>query len=140
MAEQRLSVDDLIWPLFVHEGQRRREPIASMPGVDRLSIDLLVDAVGSAVELGIPAVALFPATDPAKKSADAAEAVNSENLVCRAVRAVKQAHGDTIGADVRPGPSFVLPVSLLHVMGAFVDPNGLGARDKAAKGHEGGDG
>ena len=97
VAEQRLSVDDLIWPLFVHEGQRRREPIASMPGVDRLSIDLVVDAVGSAVELGIPAVALFPATDPAKKTADAAEAVNSENLVCRAVQAAKQAHGDTIG-------------------------------------------
>jgi porphobilinogen synthase len=68
-----------------------------MPGVERLSIDLLVDAVGSAIQLGIPAVALFPATDPAKKTADAAEAIHSDNLVCRAVRAVKQAHGDAIG-------------------------------------------
>jgi porphobilinogen synthase len=97
IAEERLSVDDLIWPLFVHDGQQRREPVSSMPGVERLSIDLVVEAVGSAVELGIPAVALFPATDPAKKTPEAAEAVNSENLVCHAVRAVKQAHGDAIG-------------------------------------------
>jgi porphobilinogen synthase len=68
-----------------------------MPGVERLSIDLVVNEVGSAIELGIPAVALFPATDPAKKSPNAAEAFNPENLVCRAVRAVKQAHGDRIG-------------------------------------------
>jgi porphobilinogen synthase len=68
-----------------------------MPGVERLSIDLLVETIGAAVELGIPAVALFPATDPAKKTPDAAEAVNPQNLVCRAVRAVKQAHGDAVG-------------------------------------------
>ena len=69
-----------------------------MPGVERLSIDLLVDAVGSAKDLGIPAVAIFPATDPAKKTPEAEEAVNPENLVCRSVRAVKAAHGDEIGA------------------------------------------
>jgi porphobilinogen synthase len=97
VAESRLSVDDLICPLFVHEGTKRREAVASMPGVERLSIDLAVDAVGTAVELGIPAVALFPATDPAKKTADGVEAVNRDNLVCRAVRAVKKAHGDAIG-------------------------------------------
>jgi porphobilinogen synthase len=97
VAESRLGVDDLIWPLFVHEGAQRREAVAAMPGVERLSIDLLVEAVGTAVELGIPAVAIFPVTEPAKKSADGAEAVNPENLVCRAVRAVKQAHGDAIG-------------------------------------------
>src|SRR5436190_22394243 len=74
VAEQRLSTDDLILPLFVHEGQNRREPVASMPGVERLSIDLLVETVGAAMELGIPAVALFPVTDPAKKTPDAAEA------------------------------------------------------------------
>src|SRR5262249_40209370 len=95
--EHALSVDDLIWPLFVHDGQRRREPIASMPGVERLSIDLAVEAVGEAVGLGIPAVALFPATDPKLKSAECEEAVNPDNLVCRAVRAVKQTHGDAIG-------------------------------------------
>jgi porphobilinogen synthase len=68
-----------------------------MPGVDRLSIDLLTETVGQAAGLGIPAVALFPATDPAKKSADAAEATNPKNLICRAVSAIKQAHGDSIG-------------------------------------------
>ena len=71
VAEQRLSIHDLILPLFVHEGEKRREPIASMPGVDRLSIDLLVETVGTAISLGIPAVALFPATESAKKTADA---------------------------------------------------------------------
>jgi porphobilinogen synthase len=68
-----------------------------MPGVERLGVEQLVAAVGTAVELGIPAVALFPVTDPAKKTPDAEEAVNPENLLCRAVRAVKQAHGDSIG-------------------------------------------
>jgi porphobilinogen synthase len=97
VAETSLSVDDLIWPLFVHDGESKRQAVASMPGVERLSIDLVVEAVGQAVEIGIPAVALFPVTDPAKKSSEAEEAVNPENLVCRAVRAVKAAHGDTIG-------------------------------------------
>jgi porphobilinogen synthase len=97
VAESRLSVDDLIWPLFVCDGQNRREPVPSMPGVERLSIELVVEAVGEAVATGIPAVALFPVTDPAKKSPEAEEAVNPDNLVCRAVRAVKQAHGEALG-------------------------------------------
>ncbi|MEX2317122.1 MAG: porphobilinogen synthase [Pirellulales bacterium] len=97
VAEHRLSVDDLIWPLFVHEGRERRGPVPSMPGVERLSVDLLVEAVSMAAGLGIPAVAIFPVTEPAKKTPDGAEAINPENLVCRAVRAVKQAHGDAIG-------------------------------------------
>jgi porphobilinogen synthase len=97
VAETHLSANDLIWPLFVHDGRNSRESVASMPGVERLSVDLLAETVGSAVEIGIPAVALFPATDPAKKTPDAAEAVNSNNLVCQAVRAVKAAHGDSIG-------------------------------------------
>jgi porphobilinogen synthase len=97
VAESRLTVDDLIWPLFVQEGQGKRQPVASMPGVERLSIDLLVEAVGSAVALGIPAVAIFPVTEAAKKSAEAEEATNPENLVCRAVRAIKSAHGEAIG-------------------------------------------
>ncbi|MBW3539445.1 MAG: porphobilinogen synthase [Planctomycetes bacterium] len=90
VAENRLSVDDLIWPVFVHEGRGRREPVPSMPGVERLSIDLVVEAVGSAAELGIPAVAVFPATPPEKKTTDGAEAYNQENLVCRTVRAIKE--------------------------------------------------
>jgi porphobilinogen synthase len=97
VAESRLTVDDLIWPLFVHEGQNRREPVASMPGVERLSIDLLVEAAASAISLGIPAIAVFPVTDSAKKTPNAEEAANGENLACRAVRALKQAHGDAIG-------------------------------------------
>src|SRR5262249_27726656 len=74
VAEHQLSTNDLILPLFIHEGQTRREAVASMPGVERLSIDLLVETVAVAIGLGIPAVALFPATEPRKKTADAAEA------------------------------------------------------------------
>ncbi|MEM6797977.1 MAG: porphobilinogen synthase [Planctomycetota bacterium] len=95
-AEQQLSTDDLVWPVFVHELDGR-ESIPSMPGVDRLSVDLLVEAVGDAVELGIPAVAVFPVTPADKKTAGAEEAWNPENLICRATRAIKSAHGDAIG-------------------------------------------
>jgi porphobilinogen synthase len=91
VRENRLSVDDLIWPVFVHDGQNRRTSISSMPGVERLTIDLLVDAVAHAADLGIPAVAIFPATDPGLKNEAATEAINPENLVCRAVRAIKTA-------------------------------------------------
>ncbi|MDP1799218.1 MAG: porphobilinogen synthase [Planctomycetaceae bacterium] len=91
VRENRLSVDDLIWPVFVQEGTNQRTPIASMPGVERLSIDLLVNAAREAAALGIPAMAIFPVTDPALKSPDGDEAINRENLVCRAVRAIKAA-------------------------------------------------
>jgi porphobilinogen synthase len=91
VAENRLSVDDLIWPVFVHEGQGKRAAITSMPGVERLSIDLLAKAANEACELGIPAIALFPATDPTKKTPDGDEALNAENLVCRGVLAIKAA-------------------------------------------------
>ena len=97
VRENQLSPADLIWPIFVREGENEREPVPSMPGVERLTVDLAVEAVGSAKQLGIPAVALFPATDPALKTPDAEEALNPENLVCRAVQAVKQVHGDGIG-------------------------------------------
>jgi porphobilinogen synthase len=91
VAEHTLSAADLIWPLFVLEGKNRREPIASMPGVERRSVDLIVKAAEEAAELGIPAIALFPYTDPKLRTDDAREAFNSENLVCRATRAVRQA-------------------------------------------------
>ena len=94
ISENVLTANDLIWPLFVLDGDNRREAVTSMPGVERLSIDLLVDAVDEAVDLGIPAIAVFPNTDPSLKTPDAKEAVNPENLVCRAVRAVKEAHPD----------------------------------------------
>ncbi len=97
VQENQLSVSDLIWPLFVCEGTSSREPIPSMPGVERLAIPLVVEAVGEAARLGIPAVALFPATQAEKKTPECEEAVNAENLVCRAVRAVKAAHADRIG-------------------------------------------
>jgi porphobilinogen synthase len=91
VAEATLSPADFIWPLFVIEGERKREPVKSMPGVDRLSIDLAVDAAKEAAALGIPAIALFPQTDPRLKSEDGREALNPDNLVCRAVRAIKAA-------------------------------------------------
>jgi len=94
VAEHTLSADDFIWPLFVADGADVRQPVPSMPGVDRLSVDLVADAVGEAKELGIPAVALFPHTDDLLKTSDAREALNPENLVCKAVRAVKAAHPD----------------------------------------------
>jgi porphobilinogen synthase len=89
VRETGLSSDDLIWPLFVIEGKRRRQPIATMPGVDRLSIDLVVEAAKEAATLGLPAVALFPYTDTDLRDEAASEACNPGNLVCRAVRAIK---------------------------------------------------
>ena len=89
VAEHRLSVDDLIWPLFVVEGEGQRQPVASMPGVERFSIDLLVEAAAAARGLGIPALALFPVVPRERKTPEAEEACDPDNLVCRAVRALK---------------------------------------------------
>ncbi len=89
--ENHLSVDDLIWPVFVLPGEGQREAVASMPGVERLSIDLLVNEARDAFEQGIPAMALFPVTPAEKKSLDAAEAWNLEGLAQQAVRALKAA-------------------------------------------------
>jgi porphobilinogen synthase len=93
-AENAVTVNDLIWPMFVCEGEGCREPIASMPGVERLSCDLLPTAVTAARDLGIPAVALFPNIPVDRRTADAAAAIDPDNLVCRAVRAVKSACPD----------------------------------------------
>lgn len=90
MRENRLSVDDLICPLFVLEGEGQREKVESMPGVERLSIDLLVEEAHKLHTLGIPAVALFPVTPAAAKSDDAAEAFNPDGLAQRAARALKR--------------------------------------------------
>jgi porphobilinogen synthase len=87
--ENTLTVDDLIWPVFIRDGSNLREPIASMPGVSRLSLDLVVEAAAQAADLGIPAICLFPYTDPALKTADCREAWNPENLANRAIRAIK---------------------------------------------------
>ncbi|MEM7619628.1 MAG: porphobilinogen synthase [Pseudomonadota bacterium] len=94
VQETVLSVNDLIWPLFIVEGTNVKTPIDSMPGVDRLSPDLCVKAAEYAYSLGIPAIAVFPYTDPDLRAEDAQEAFNPNNLVCRTVRAIKQAVPD----------------------------------------------
>jgi len=90
MRETRLSADDLIYPFFILEGENRQEPVASMPGVERLSIDLLLHESEKAFRLGIPAIALFPVTSPDKKTDDARESYHSDGLVQRAVRRLKR--------------------------------------------------
>ena len=103
--ENTLSVGDLIWPVFVRDGVNLREPIASMPGVDRLSIDLVVAAAEQAASLGIPALCLFPYTDPSLKTEACDEAWNPENLVHRAIRAIKSAVPDlAVMTDVALDP------------------------------------
>jgi porphobilinogen synthase len=91
VAEHTLSAADFIWPIFIIDGENRREPVSSMPGVERLSVDLAVSAAEDAAYLGIPVIALFPYTDPTLKTPDGSEALNSNNIVCRAVRAIKKA-------------------------------------------------
>jgi porphobilinogen synthase len=91
MRETELTCADLIYPVFVLEGEQQREPVASMPGVERLSIDELLKEAGEVHSLGIPAIALFPVTPASGKSEDAREAFNPDGLAQRAVRALKQA-------------------------------------------------
>jgi porphobilinogen synthase len=91
MRETTLTPDDFIYPVFVLEGEGQREPVASMPGVERMSIDLLVAEAKAVAALGVPAMALFPVTPPEAKSEDAAEAYNPDGLAQRAVRALKDA-------------------------------------------------
>lgn len=105
VRENALSVDDLIWPVFVVEGERKREAIPSMPGVSRISVDLLVEEARTARDLGIPAIALFPVVAADLKTADGRESFNPDNLMCRATRAVKDAVPDIgIIADVALDP------------------------------------
>jgi porphobilinogen synthase len=94
MRETTLTPDDLIYPVFVLEGAQQREPVASMPGVERLSIDLLVAEAREVAALGVPAMALFPVTPASAKSEDACEAYNPDGLAQRAVRALKDAAPD----------------------------------------------
>ncbi len=91
MRETRLLPEDLIMVAFVCEGDNTRQPVASMPGVERLSVDLLVELAGECVAMGIPALALFPAPPDSSRSEDAAEAWSPDNLLHRAARALKQA-------------------------------------------------
>jgi porphobilinogen synthase len=97
VRENALTAADLIWPLFITEGEAVQEPIASLPGVSRWSVDGIVDRAGEAIELGIPCIALFPNTQPDRRSDLGEESSNPDNLMCRAIRAIKAAHGDAIG-------------------------------------------
>ena len=90
MREHRVHVDDLIYPVFVHEGHGLRHPVASMPGVERLSLDLLLPVAEETMRLGIPVLALFPVIDPALKTPDGREAVNADGLIPRVVTALKK--------------------------------------------------
>ncbi|OAO05156.1 porphobilinogen synthase [Parasphingorhabdus sp.] len=97
VRENQLSSTDLIWPLFIIDGQGEEEPIGSLPGVSRWSVDGIVTRAREARDLGIPCVALFPNTPPEKRSDDGAEALNPNNLMCRATKAIKDALGDDMG-------------------------------------------
>jgi len=103
VRENTLTVDDLIWPLFVVEGSNVEIPVASMPGVARLSVDRIAAEAERAARLGIPAIALFPYTDPSLRDELASEAYNPDNLVCRAARAIR---------DAAPGVGIVADVAL----------------------------
>ena len=97
VRETQLTPANLIWPLFVCPGDGVEEPIASLPGVSRWSVDLLVARARDAVDAGIPCLALFPYTQPDRRSEDGAEALNPDNLMCRATAAIRDALGDAIG-------------------------------------------
>jgi porphobilinogen synthase len=91
VAEHRLHTSDLIWPLFIADGQGEEQPIATLPGVSRYSVDRLAEQAREARDLGIPCVALFPNTPPNLRSERAEEALNPDNLICRAIKAIKDA-------------------------------------------------
>ena len=91
VRENVLTTDDLIWPLFLTEGSNVRVPVPSMPGVERLSVDQAVRAAEQAMQLTIPCIALFPYTDPKLRDEDGSAALDPDNLVCRAIRAIKKA-------------------------------------------------
>ena len=95
--ETVLTPADLIWPLFVTEGTNVEEPVASLPGVSRWSLDGIAARAREAVSLGVPCIALFPNTPAGRRSDDGAEALNPDNLMCRAVRAIRDACGSDIG-------------------------------------------
>ncbi len=105
VAETRLHPSDLIWPVFVTEGKKLQIPVTTMPGVSRMSVDVLVEKAKQAHALGIPAIALFPIVDAAKKDATGSEALNANNLACRAIRTLKDAlPGTVLIADIALDP------------------------------------
>jgi len=128
VAETMLTPADLIWPLFIAEGSGAEEPIASLSGVWRWSVDGIVERAREARELGIPCVALFPNTPRELRTEDAAEALNPDNLICRAVRAVKDAVPELgVLTDVALDPYTV------HGHDGIVDANGYVDNDETSK-------
>ena len=116
---------DLIWPLFIIEGKGAEEPVASLPGVSRWSIDGIVARAREAVDLGIPAIALFPNTPDAKRTEDGAEAYNSDNLMCRTIRAVR----DAVGSDLGILTDVALDPYTSHGQDGLLDANGYVTND-----------
>ncbi len=128
MREHRLTVDDLIYPVFVLDGSNRREPVASMPGVERLSLDLLLPVAEECVRLGIPVMALFPVIDGSLKTADGREAVNADGLVPRVVRALKQRFPELgVMTDVALDPFTT------HGQDGLIDDGGYVLNDETVK-------
>lgn len=126
VRENNLSPADLIWPLFIVEGDNVEEPIDSLPGVSRWSIDRIVARAKEARDLGIPCVALFPNTPNDKRNDDGSEALNVDNLMCRATKAIKDAVGDDIGilTDVALDPYTT------HGQDGLVDAQGYVENDR----------
>jgi porphobilinogen synthase len=129
VRENHLTPANLIWPLFVCDGTQTEEPIASLPGVSRWSVDLIVERAREAVAEGIPCLALFPYTQPGRRSIMADEAQNPDNLMCRATRAVKEALGDQIGllTDVALDPY------TSHGQDGIIDDNGYVLNDETVE-------
>nr|WP_242521442.1 porphobilinogen synthase [Motiliproteus sp. SC1-56] len=128
MRETTLTPDDLIYPVFVLEGENERESVASMPGVERLSIDLLLKEAGELVSLGVPAVALFPVTPAHKKSLYAEEAYNPDGLAQRAVRALKDAYPELgVITDVALDPFTT------HGQDGIIDDDGYVLNDRTVE-------
>ena len=123
--ETVLTPADLIWPLFVTEGNGVEEPIASLPGVSRWSVDLLVERAKEAVALGIPCLALFPNTQPGRRSDDGREALNPDNLMCRGIRAIR----DACGADIGLLTDVALDPYTAHGQDGLVDDAGYVLND-----------
>ena len=125
MREQRLHVDDLIYPLFIIEGKNKRQSVASMPGIERLTIDNLIKEAKELVKLGIPAIALFPVVPADKKTEDAAEAYNPDGLIQRAVHALKKKYPELgIITDVALDPFTT------HGQDGLIDESGYVVNDR----------
>jgi len=133
VSENTLTTADLIWPVFVRDGEGVVEPVASMPGVNRLSVDKVVEAAREAADLGIPAICLFPYTDPAKKTATCEEAWNPGNLSNTATRAIKAAvPGIAVMTDVALDPYNSLGHDGFYVEGEILNDETVAALVKQA--------